>query len=145
MCKYAPNVFFRANASFFKCFLVVLQILHSIPERFLEAHLFLLFQPHCLKLIDVTSSILQEKLAHVAVVVVISLVVVSSEVNSLRELGAVVLPVFDPLLELHSVLGYNQCQLCIQLFHCVFILSARISNEFRLHIIIEVEVEVSAE
>lgn len=100
--KDALDLVVRASTALLQGLLVIVEVLHALPEILVEPALALLLQPALLKLVEVSPRVLHEEAPHVRVVLVASLVVVTGEVHSLGEHGNVVLSHLYNVLELAS-------------------------------------------
>lgn len=135
----------RAHLALLQYLLVVVKVLQSFPEVQVEPLLSLIFLPVFCEFINVTTTISEEELSDVVVIVLVSLVIIRSEVYGFGELSAVVGTDFAYMNEFLSVLINQQLYLDIKLFHSIFILLARVANKFFQAIRVQVEVQVRAE
>jgi hypothetical protein len=74
--------------------LVVVELLHALPEAQFEALVTLVLVPQVLELVNVSATVSHEELAHIRVEIVIALVVVGSKVDGSCKLLFVVFPSF---------------------------------------------------
>jgi hypothetical protein len=74
--------------------LVVVELLHALPEAEFEALVALVLVPQVLELVNVSATVSHEEFAHIRVEIVVALVVVGSKVDSSCKLLFVVFPSF---------------------------------------------------
>ena len=130
MRKDTSNLVIRAYLALFESLFIEVQVLKALPKVEVEALIALCTLPVFCEFIYVTSGVSKEELGDILIKVLVSFVVISSEVNGLRELPTIVVPYLADLNEFASVFIYQQLQLGIKLFDSVFILLARVTNKF---------------
>ena len=106
-----------------------MQVLHAVPEIKVEALIALCPLPSRCEFVDVASSISQEELGHILIVLLVPLVVVGGEIYSFGELRTVIMSHLGDLDELAAVLVNQELKFCVQLLDGILVLLSWVSNQ----------------